>query len=1184
MKLKSTKQFGMMMACLFVSAAAFAQLRTPVDIATAHVQSHYAEWGLTAQDIDGMTVSDQYTDPTTGFSRVFFLQRHQGIPVYNAILNVSIAADGKVFFVGKRFVPNLASKVNNTIPVLNAEAGVVKLMQHLNIPYAPLRLIGQDEKGDYVFEKGTIAQHDIKARLSFQQYGSVVLLAWDIALAPNNSSDMWSCRVDAVTGDLLDKANWTVYCQVDHTAFAHTNDECDKAHHEVKQNAPAPASMNAASGTYNVWPWPIESPIHGARQLVVDPADLTASPYGWHDTDGQTGPEFTITRGNNVRSYEDSGNMNASAGNEPDGGASLIFDFPYNALNEPVTYTNAAVVNLFYWNNIMHDFAYQYGFTEVLGNFQVNNYGNGGAGNDQVNAEAQDGGGTNNANFATPPDGGSGRMQMYLWDGAEPTQIFTVQEPQAVAGQYPSSQPAAGWGTGAYATAAGVSAEVVIVQDELASDLFSDACEPIVNASELAGKIALIDRGGCEFGFKSVAAQNAGAVGVIICNFEDATISMGAGAVGGQVTIPVIMVPSVACATLRQFAGNGLIATIKLPNTPTGPNQIDGDLDNGVIAHEYGHGISNRLTGGPTNTGCLGNQEQMGEGWSDFMSLITTAKPGDNGEMTRGIGNYADGLTVDAGGIRHYPYTRNMAINPLTYGKIPNESIPHGVGAAWCTMIWDLYWNMSDEYGWDPDMYYGTGGNNMAIKLVFEGMKTQPCSPGFVDGRNSILAADQALYGGVNKCLIWKTFGRRGVGLSASQGSSDAVGDETEAFDIPCECRDEVTITKTVTPFINAGEEIEVTINVSNCKLETRTNVIVTDELADGTAFKAGSANVPAAVSGNIITLQLGDINFEVTKTVTYKLTTSPDKYSTRLWLDKVETLDSDENWEYDFDINAPTANLFEIQDVYFNSPDFAWLAPSLATESRTTLELAEPWNIVGARPTLRFYHLYDTEVGVDAGFIEVKKASDNSFQKVGDKILRNGYTGGVQYGAAFVIPNLQGWSGTTNGNFIPTYVDLSDWAGEDLIFRYRFGTDGNTGGTTGWAIDDIEFMDLLSYNGEACVTTGQGDNECAIAPEEGTIVESKLFSNTVETLADMTMTVFPNPAKDRLNIALTAEKQQEVTLSLLTVDGRVMLERKAFVQGNGQFQINVSQLPAGFYLAKVATKEGVMVTKVVID
>ena len=32
----------------------------------------------------------------------------------------------------------------------------------------------------------------------------------------------------------------------------------------------------------------------------------------------------------------------------------------------------------------------------------------------------------------------------------------------------------------------------------------------------------------------------------------------------------------------------------------------DGDLEQGIIIHEYGHGISTRLTGGPGNSNCLG--------------------------------------------------------------------------------------------------------------------------------------------------------------------------------------------------------------------------------------------------------------------------------------------------------------------------------------------------------------------------------------------------------------------------------------------------------------------------------------------------------------------------------------------------------------------------------------------------
>ena len=65
---------------------------------------------------------------------------------------------------------------------------------------------------------------------------------------------------------------------------------------------------------------------------------------------------------------------------------------------------------------------------------------------------------------------------------------------------------------------------------------------------------------------------------------------------------------------------------------------IDGDFDNGIIIHEYGHGISNRLTGGAANSNFLQNSEQMGEGWSDFYGLLLTMKDTDQGSDRRSIG------------------------------------------------------------------------------------------------------------------------------------------------------------------------------------------------------------------------------------------------------------------------------------------------------------------------------------------------------------------------------------------------------------------------------------------------------------------------------------------------------------------------------------------------------------------
>ena len=1184
MKFTRTCSF-LFFALFFAHISAPAQTSAPLDVANSYVRSHFDQWGLSASDVADMAVSSQYTDKKTGITHIYFNQQFKGIPIYNALLNVSITKEGRAVITGNRFANRIAEKVNTTIPVISAAQAVKKLATRLGLPPEQPRLTEQTGEQVFVFEKGHIASEDIKVQLVYQVKDDAIRLAWDVRLFPVGSSDTWNSRIDATTGKILDQTNWTVYCKVDSRSFVHTSDDCNGLENTFHQNNKNAAPESTAAGAmYNVWPIPVESPIHGDREIVTDPHDPDASPFGWHDTNGTDGPEYTITRGNNVHAYQDSLDMNASTGDEPDGGVDLHFDFPFDPDSEPNSYVDAAVVNLFYMNNIMHDFAYHYGFDEAAGNFQNTNYSGEGIGGDFVLAEAQDGSGDNNANFSTPPDGSNGRMQMFRW--TINSSAFRVDAPASVSGDYIYGSPGNGWGPGSYISDVPVSGEVFIVDDGISNPYPTDGCEPIINGSELEGKVALIDRGGCQFGFKGVQVQEQGAIGVIICNFEENPIGMAPGDVGSQLNIPIVMLGNSDCQAIRQFAGNGLVVTFQIP-VQSGPSQYDSDLDNGVIAHEYGHGISNRLTGGPNAAGCLSGQEQMGEGWSDFMSLITTVRPADNGATPRGIGNYVDGFPANGPGIRHFPYSTDMNINPLTYASLPGESIPHGVGAVWCTILWDMYWNLVDQYGFDEDLYTGTGGNNIAVQLVFEGMKLQPCNPGFVDGRNAILAADQLLYDGANQCLIWETFARRGVGLSASQGTSDAVGDETEAFDLPCECRDKISITKSVTDFINAGDDIEVTITVSNCKNDPVSGVEVKDIIPDGTAFVAGSANMAANVQGNTIVFDLGPMPFGDEQTITYKLSTDPDKWSQRLWIEEVADLSTEDLWNIGFFGDVP-GDLWQVTDQFGgHTGDFAWYMPDLETESRTFIEQfhADSIFVSGNQPVLRFWHKYNTEPALDGGVVDIKPASSDVWTQVPDRMIRNGYDGIIAYGT-FIVPNLSAFFGYSGDEFIPTYIDLSDWAGKYIHLRFRFATDEQVGVEDGgWVIDDIELLDMLAYNEQACATTPEGDNVCAIAPEEGTIVETKESSTnaTVEKLKDVTIIAFPNPVDNLLTIVLDSDRPQYLQLSLLTVQGRTLSSKTVRAIGKQYVQVDVSRFPAGFYFLRIDGKDGRAVQKVII-
>ena len=393
----------------------------------------------------------------------------------------------------------------------------------------------------------------------------------------------------------------------------------------------------AQTPTYRVYPVPVESPNHttplppaDARVLLGEPNDAVASPFGWLDTDGVLGAESPESTGNNADAYfDENGNNLPDAGERADGGAPLAFDFPLD-LADPHGSPDALVTNAFYWADVFHDVTYRHGFTEVAGNFQVNNYGRGGLGDDAMRVRVLVG---NGATMTTPPDGSA---------------------PRATIGSYVSTRPTS--------------------------------------------------------------------------------------------------------------------------------------LDALVMVHEFAHGLTNRLTGGPSTVSCLQNSEHAGEGWSDFYGLALTMRPDHSGTVGREIGNWiGGGAPGQPGGVRPSPYSTNFALNNYTYGDTPAAAVPHGVGFVWATILWELYWELVDAAGFDPDLYDGDGtaGNQMAFGLVTTGLKLQPCMPGFVDARDAILVADEALYAGANRNRLWAAFARRGLGWSASQGSSSSNADNVEAFDLP---------------------------------------------------------------------------------------------------------------------------------------------------------------------------------------------------------------------------------------------------------------------------------------------------------------------------------------------------------------------------------------------------------------
>ena len=120
-------------------------------------------------------------------------------------------------------------------------------------------------------------------------------------------------------------------------------------------------------------------------------------------------------------------------------------------------------------------------------------------------------------------------------------------------------------GFGGAFTTDGVTEDLVLLLDEGSDPDPNDGCESVTNSGDLSGKIALIRRGTCEFGFKALVAQNAGAIAVVVINnVEGPPIIMAGGDFGDQVTIPALMISDVTGAAIvaELEAGNTVNSTM----------------------------------------------------------------------------------------------------------------------------------------------------------------------------------------------------------------------------------------------------------------------------------------------------------------------------------------------------------------------------------------------------------------------------------------------------------------------------------------------------------------------------------------------------------------------------------------------------------------------------------------------
>jgi MYXO-CTERM domain-containing protein len=916
-------------------------------------------------------------------------------------------------------------------------------------------------------------------------------------LEGKTDGDYYSYVISARDGRLLFRNNLTVADAFTYRAWA--------------DGAPAFIPHDGPQGSVGT-PHPTGLP-DGYQAPFIAPNLVTLQNVPFSFNDPWLPPGSTETVGNNVDAYADISGADGRDASDfrADVTGPNTFDRVYDVTQEPdvsVDQQKAAVTQLFYVTNFLHDWYYDFWFAEAAGNAQNDNFGRGGLGGDRMKAEAQDSSGLDNANMSTPSDGAQPRMQMYLFTPNVAVNL-TVLAPPAIAGQYAV-------GTGGFGPTSFTQLGDLVLAQDGAGVSSTDACEPLTNGPQITGKIAVIDRGNCTFVLKVKNAQNAGAVGALIVN----NIAGPAPIMGGA--DPTITIPALSLSQ-----SDGALIKAELSNGPVTGRMFaesavfrDGSLDNAIIAHEWGHYITNRLIGDAN--GLVNNQgRSMGEGWGDFTALLMMVResdrqlPGNNN--FQGVYSAAGYATSGGGnqgyywGIRRYPYTTDQAKNPLTfkhiansnalpvgipsnpdYASIPNAEV-HASGEVWASMLWECYTALLRDTG---RLTFAEAQTRMKLYLVLAYTVT-PVAPTFTEARDALLAAAY-VYDPVDFRLFHAAFARRGAGLRAkapTRGSSThsgvvesfVTGKDVELGEVellpdggPCGDGDGVMDNEetgyiSVTMY-NTGTDTltQTTANVTTTApgFTLANGGLITfppiEPFGSATVDLPVSLNGPPGVSVADFTVVYRDAGQAIPgdRTAVFSVRINTDDVPNSSRFDNVESniMAWTATRDPDLDDYLPWLRYPEEPDVnYYYGID----APTV-----TDIYLTSPPLIVAPAGDLSFtfkhrygFEYFDDGAGAftyyDGGVIEISTNNGATWTDIGVAP----YTGVLTTGGLNPLENRLAFAGTSPGYpaWLNTTINLGTaYQGQVVRIRFRVGTDVAVG-AVGWDIDDLSFSGITN-------------------------------------------------------------------------------------------------------------------------
>lgn len=340
-----------------------------------------------------------------------FERRVGGVPVFRDRLHVVMDQRLQLIALSGALAPVPAGKgAWRLAPTTAVAAALGDLAPTAHLADA-LRELGHDASGAVLVSaaQGEGAAHlgrPARVRKVYFALAKELVPAWHVELdvgAPGRTtSDVFAYVISAHDGALLFRKDLT---------------EADAFGYRVWAD---PATTLPDDGPQGTAPSPHPTGVpNGYQPAFIAPSLVTLQNGPISTNDAWLPAGATETAGNNVEAYADLAAPDGFSGGDVRATTTApgTFDRVFDPTQDPAVsqaQEQAAVAQLFYTVNFLHDWFYDSGFDELAGNGQADNFGRGGEAADSLKAEGQDVGGLNNANMSTPADGSRPRMQMYL--------------------------------------------------------------------------------------------------------------------------------------------------------------------------------------------------------------------------------------------------------------------------------------------------------------------------------------------------------------------------------------------------------------------------------------------------------------------------------------------------------------------------------------------------------------------------------------------------------------------------------------------------------------------------------------------------------------------------------------------------------------------------------------------------